>query len=216
MKRVVFLLTCQGWPSFSVQEVSRRNWVSAPGCLENSFPPFLIIPTTTTPPTHPSGQVGHQALPLLFLKLPTGNSPAPFRLFLFLRWRWEGEKKCLKFEGLLLLFLGFLLLLQKKLGWIRISPHHLYWILQMVFPLGKEERRIGDRILGGIPALTSSAGPCTRLTPTHWGAPRCFCWEASPLLGFSRSYSDSLTALQGVLVYTVYETLNTLNFGPEK
>lgn len=29
------------------------------------------------------------------------------------------------------------------------------------------------------------------------------------------TYSDSVTALQGILVYTVYGTLNTLNFGPE-
>ena len=65
-----------------------------------------------------------------------------FWLFLFLRWRWEGEKKCLKFEGLLLLFLGFLLL-QKKLGWIRISPPSFILDTSDGIPLrkrGKENR----------------------------------------------------------------------------
>lgn len=30
------------------------------------------------------------------------------------------------------------------------------------------------------------------------------------------TYGDAVTALQGVLVHTVYGTLNTLSFGPEE
>lgn len=172
----MFLVVSQGWASFSVQEVSRRNWVSVPGSCQNS--PF---PSSPSPPPEPGRPPGSSlCCPWSYLQEMLLALFRPFS-------SWDGggrERRSVSSLGVCFCCLwSYYYFLWKILGWTRISPY-LYWILQMVFPLRKEEGKKGNRILGSVPALPSSAGLCSRLTPTHEKLQSVFVGKRAPHLGF--------------------------------
>lgn len=139
-------------------EISRRNWMSVPGCCENS--PF---PSLSSPPLGPGRPPGSSlCCPWNYLQ---EMLLAPFRPLSEVGV--GGGEEVFKVWGFAFVVFGVTV---PSFGRYRDeleSAPHLYWILRMVFPLGKEEWRRGDRILGGMLALTSSAGLCSRLTTTH-------------------------------------------------
>ena len=91
-------------------------------------------------------------------------------------------------------------------------------MLQMVLPVRKEEGRRGDRILGSMPVLT-----CLQVSAVHslqaMRSPTLFLLGSKLttwVLQILMIYGHSATTLQSIFIYTVYGTLNALNFRTEK